>query len=450
MPIDRDFPRAAGRVSLPALWLLLAACLGAQSPSEWKSVIERLDRLEQENHRLREEVGELRKIVGGANLQAQKTEERLDVQERRVEEQAQTKVETSQRFPIRLTGMALFNVFLNSRFSGGGDNPPLASRVASGGSGGATFRQSVIGLQYQGPSTLWGGKVRGSLFADFFGGSNDPLNHVFRIRTASVEIDWESRSLLFGQEKPIIAPREPNSLAQVGISPLTGAGNLWRWQPQVRFEQRLKMSESSRLSLQIGAVQVNDELPTVVPSEYADSVARRRPGLQGRALLSGTIDDNRRVEVAPGFHFSTSHVGGHSVPSRVFSLDWFANPWEKLEFSGAFFAGQNVGHFGAPRQGFTIVYDHVTPVTSRGGWGQLTLLATSRLSFNLMAGRHDDRNSDLTAGMVGKNTTGAANLIYRLSPNVLFSLEAAQVRTDYLGTGIRINNHYDLAVAYLF
>jgi hypothetical protein len=30
------------------------------------------------------------------------------------------------------------------------------------------------------------------------------------------------------------------------------------------------------------------------------------------------------------------------------------------------------------------------------------------------------------------------------------SLEGGQVRTMYLGPGLRVNNHYDLAVAYLF
>jgi hypothetical protein len=454
MPLNRDSLRVAGWQTRLLAWLALPACLSAQTAAEWKSVLERLDRLERHNQRLQQEVAELRKQVSDAIRPSQpnegvRVEERLDIQERRLEEQAQTKVEASQRFPIRVSGMALFNVFLNSRFAGGADNPPLASRLAAG-SGGATFRQSVIGLQYQGPATLLGGKVSGSLFADFFGGSNDPLGHTFRVRTASVEIDWSSRSLLFGQEKPIIAPREPNSLAQVGISPLTGAGNLWRWQPQVRLEQRLKLSESSRLSLQIGAVQINDEPPTTLDGDYAPTVSRRRPGLQGRFLLSQAIDDNRRVEFAPGFHVSTSHVAGVSVPSRAFSLDWFANPVEKIEFSGAFFAGRNLGHFGAPRQGFTVRYHDVIPVHSRGGWAQFTLLATSRLSFNFMGGRHDDRNSDLTYEMIGKNTIGAANLMYRLAPNVILSLEAAQVRTDYLATGLRINNHYDLAVAYLF
>ena len=40
--------------------------------------------------------------------------------------------------------------------------------------------------------------------------------------------------------------------------------------------------------------------------------------------------------------------------------------------------------------------------------------------------------------------------IYRLAPNVLLGLETTQIRTNYLGQGIRINNHYDLALAYHF
>jgi len=432
-----------------AAWILSACTLAAQSPAEWESVLKRLDRLEEENRQLRGELSGLRNQISAVHALAQ-AEERLDVTERQIREHAQTKVEASQRFPIRVTGMALFNVFLNSRFSGSSDNPALASRAMGNATGGASFRQSVIGLQFHGPETLWGGKVRGSVFADFFAGTGDSLSQQARIRTASLEVDWGTRSILAGQEKPIFAPREPNSLAQVGISPLTGAGNLWRWQPQLRFEQRVPLGGATRLNAQVGFLQTSEDIASV-PGEYSSTVARRRPALEGRFLFSHSLDETRRVEFAPGFHASTSHLLGASVPSNLFSLDWFANPWEKIEFSGAAFSGQNIGHFGAPRQGFTIRPEyHVVPVHSRGGWTQLTLLATRRLSFNFMGGRHDDRNADLLAGQVGKNTAGAANIMYRLAPNVIMSLEASQVRTDYLGTGLRINNHYDLAVAYQF
>lgn len=439
------------------LYIKLAAALLAAAPFcaaaqglNPEALAERLERLERDNERLRAEIAELRRqLEAMRSSPGSELEERVEIHERRIAEQAQSKVESSQRLPLRVTGMALFNLFLNSRGAGGADNPPLAARTPGARSGGASLRQSVIGLQYQGPAAIWGGKVRGSLFADFFAGTGDTLNQQARIRTASIEIEWRTRSLLVGQEKAIFNPREPNSLAQVGLSPLTGAGNLWRWQPQVRFEQRLRLGETTRLAAQVGLLQTSEDV-SAVPSEYASTVSRRRPGLEGRFLLSRSLGEERRLEIAPGFHASTSHVAGYSIPSNLFSLDWFANPWRKLEFTGAFFSGQNVGHFGAPRQGFVFRKEGVTPVHSRGGWGQLTFLANSRLSFNGMAGRHDDRNADLLSGMVGRNTAWGANAMYRLAPNVVVGLEALQVRTEYLGTGLRINNHYDLAVAYLF
>ena len=54
----------------------------------------------------------------------------------------------------------------------------------------------------------------------------------------NLSMDWKNQSLSVGQDKPLISFREPTSLSQVGVSAFTSAGNLWLWQPQVRFEQR--------------------------------------------------------------------------------------------------------------------------------------------------------------------------------------------------------------------
>ena len=51
---------------------------------------------------------------------------------------------------------------------------------------------------------------------------------------------------------------------------------------------------------------------------------------------------------------------------------------------------------------------------------------------------------------IGRNWLYGANFFYRLAPNVLAGVEATQVRTTYIDTGFRLNNHYDLALAYLF
>ena len=50
------------------------------------------------------------------------------------------------------------------------------------------------------------------------------LNQLFRLRLATVDFAWKNTTFTVGQDKPLMAPREPDSLAQVGVSPLTGAG----------------------------------------------------------------------------------------------------------------------------------------------------------------------------------------------------------------------------------
>jgi uncharacterized protein (UPF0335 family) len=452
------------RHRLELIFALLApfARAQAQSPPELQQILDRLNRLESENRELREQVRELREQMrsAGAPPAVEKLEERTEIQDRRTDELAQVKVEASQRFPIRLTGMALVNAFYNSKLNGGADNPAIASQTPGGASGGATWRQTILGLDYRGPQTLWNAKIHGSIFMDFFGGANTPTNNLMRLRTADFTLDWQTRSLTVAQDKPILATREPASLSQVGIAPLTGAGNLWLWEPQIRFEQRLRMGERAGLNARIGVVQTS-ETSAAVPAAFASTLERYRPGLEGRFELFGQLGDTRRIEIAPGFHFSSTHVAGGSAPSRVFSMDWLIQPVRPLELTGFFYSGENIALFGTGgiRQGFSIIGPrNILSVRSRGGWAQLKLTATNRLSFHLLAGQQDDSDSDARAGLgaggsgggIGKNQAYGANFFYKLAPNVIMSFETLQTRTRYLLPGKRLINHYDLAFAYLF
>ena len=67
-----------------------------------------------------------------------------------------------------------------------------------------------------------------------------------------------------------------------------------------------------------------------------------------------------------------------------------------LEFTGAYFRGQNVAPLGTGliRQGFTIYDGQARAINSQGGWGQLTIHAARRLDFHLFTGQQDDQNSD--------------------------------------------------------
>lgn len=437
-----------------ALWM--APAMTAQD--QMKTILDRLDKLEQENRALRTELQQLRTELGQGKPETRtgqppagqsRMEERVEVQESRTAELAQTKVEASSRFPISITGMALFNAFQNSKGGGGAQYPTTASAAPSASNGGGSFRQSILGFRFQGPHVAGGGKVSGSLYADFWAGSDSALNHLLRIRTATIEIDWRRTTLTAGQEKPLISPREPMSIAQVGVSPLTSAGNPWLWQPQVRLEQRFTLGESAGFRAQ-GALFQTSETRTQVPDNYASLVAPARPGYQGRFELWKNTGDSGRVEIASGFHLSTTRADGYTVPSRIYSLDWMIKPAAKIDFSGLFFAGQNIAPLGALRQGFMLVDGDPRAVRTRGGYGQLAYRPTSRLSLHAFSGQQDDRNADLQSGRIGKNLLFGGNIMYRLAPNVILSFERAYIRTTYIGTGNRSVIHYDLALAYQF
>lgn len=456
--------RVAGGVAAGlALWLVWGTPAEAQTSDEMRQILERLNRLEEENRALAAEVRELRtelaatrpKEPAAAPRAAPTIEERLSVQDSRIAEQAQTKVEASQRFPIRITGMALFNSYFNSKGSGGSEYPTYAVPGREG-SGGATLRQTILGLEFSGPHTFWNGSLHGSLRMDFFGGTGRLLDQLVRLRTASIGIDWKDRSLLAGIEKPIVSPREPSSLAQVGVPPLTGAGNLWLWIPQIRFQQDLRLGEQAGVRAQVGVVQTREPTPDVAssygnPASYATQPEPARPGIEARVEFFGGSE--RRIEIAPGIHHSISHVGGASVPSNVFTLDWFVRPWKAVEFTGAIFAGQNAAPLGTGGAGPGLVIlgpGEVRAVHGHGGWAQLAYQASQRLSFHFFTGQQDNRASDLQAGRIGKNLAYGANFFYKLAPNVLAGFEVSQFRTSYIGAGSVLNNHYDLSLAYLF
>lgn len=434
-------------------WPLLCSAQTA----DLQPILDRLDRLERENQELKEQVKELRARLDGTAVQgaangepeegtkpAVPLDQQVAVEQSRIDDMAQSKVESSQKLPIRLAGMALFNTFLDSHQSGGVDYPVVAAAPGAG-HGGATLRQTILGLEFRDPTALWGGSVHGNVYMDFFA-----TNQVARLRTANIEIDWKNRSLMAGLEKPIFNPREPSSLAQVGVSPLTGAGNLWLWVPQVRFEQDFSFLESSGLRAQMGVIQTHEVAP-YSGSPFNGPLEPARPGLEGRFEFYHKLDDERRIEIAPGFHLSETHAGGTSIPSQLFSLDWFANPWKPVEFIGAFYNGENVAPLGNGfAEGFYGYGRYLEAVPSVGGWGQITIHTLPRLDFHLFAGEQQNQASDLVSGLITHNLMFGGNFFYRLAPNVLVGIETTQLRTLYIGQGVRINNHYDLALAYLF
>ncbi len=466
----------------PKRWPLIVALfpllLPAQERGDFQQILQRLDQLEKENRNLADEVHALRSEIAGArlppaspappqtgaasagtplntppepvNVSPVPTEERVAVQEQRTEELSQTKVEAAQRMPVTLAGMVLFNSFVNGRASGGAQNPLTASLADSVSRGGASLSQSIVGLRLQGPRILGGGQVRGSIDLDLWGGTASSLNHLVRMRVATIQVDWKNTSVTVGQDKPLIAPRDPDSLAQVAFSPLTSAGNLWLWSPQARIEQRFAMGDNAGLRAQASLYQTSEPAAAVVP-RYQSTLSTASPALEGRFEFWDQYSSHGRIEIAPGFHASETHVAGLSIPSRLFAIDWMLQPLAKWRFTGTYFHGRNAAGVGGLRQGFNFADENqFTAVRTSGGWAQISFLATKRLTFNSYAGQESDNAADLLAGQISRNFVYAVNSQYRLGSNILLGLEASQTRTTYTGGKIRLVNHYDLALAYLF
>src|SRR5262249_50872794 len=148
--------------------LFLPGVALAQAQPDLRQVMDRLDRLENQNRELLDEIRSLRQQLAtsppAAAVAAPEpaapalTEERAEVQDRRIADLDQSKVGTEHRLPVRLTGTVLFNAFMNGRGSGGGQYPLLAvpGRLASAG---ATMRQTILGLKYDGPEIPGGGRI---------------------------------------------------------------------------------------------------------------------------------------------------------------------------------------------------------------------------------------------------------------------------------------------------
>ncbi len=422
-----------------------------------QTILQRLTALEDQNRQLLDEVRALREEMAASRSPAQSTsaatavatpqpsiDERVDVAERRIEEQSQTKVEAAHKFPVTLTGMLLFNAFSNSQPNS--NNFYLPTGVAPSG---GTLRQTTIGLQFQGGGLPGGGKVSGNLVMDFF----EPADRGWlRIRTGDISFDWRDRSFSVGQYAPLISPYMPSSFAEVGIPPLAGAGNLWLWLPQARYEERIHLSAATGITGQLAVLETQETYAQNPAVEY-DEFDQSRPALEGRAAFWHKFDDVRRFEIGAGFHVSTTHVLYASVPSRVYSVDWLAVPWSKLRFTGTMFRGENFSNLGGLPPGFNVVdpvLPLVQPVHGGGGWAQASSPLTSRLTLNIFAGLQNNQVSDSVFGGIIQNFSYAGNLTYRISPNVIISFEALQARTRLLSEPEQVRNRYDLAFAYLF
>ena len=206
---------------------------------------------------------------------------------------------------------------------------------------------------------------------DLFGGTVDTLNQLVRLRVASVDLDWKNTTLSVGQDKPMMAPREPESLAQVGVSPLTGAGNLWLWQPQVRVEQRFRVGEQRGFARAGGCFSNQREPAPGFGAEYRDTTGAPPPRLRRRGLEFWRSSGRRAASKSrPAFTAAHTHVAGLSAASRIFSVDWLIRPAAQVRFHGRVLQRKERGRSRSAAARRPVFPDHTVRVhRGHGGLG---------------------------------------------------------------------------------
>ncbi len=165
----------------------------------------------------------------------------------KIDDQYQTKVESASKYRVRFSGIVLFNLFGNSGSVENQDVPTWANPpdpMGSTGSVGGTLRQTILGFEAFGPEVM-GAHTSANVNFDFGGGfpsTNDGVNYgLVRLRTAAIRLDWKDTSVIAGQDALFLSPQSPTSFASLIVPPLSYAGNLWSWTPQLRVEHRFEL-----------------------------------------------------------------------------------------------------------------------------------------------------------------------------------------------------------------
>jgi cell division protein FtsB len=413
--------------------------------------------------------------------------ERQEMQQSQIATQEQTKVESESRYPVKVTGLLLLNGFVNTGAVDMAATPTVA--LPGSGSTGATFRQTILGIDARGPH-LFGARSYADLRVDFDGtpasnnstvaysGYYNANTMLLRLRTAHAGLRWEHAEAYFSLDRPIVSPDMPTSLTAVAIPALAWSGDLWTWNPQVGITQDFGQADSHGIRVQAALIDVGDaplspttpgsDILTAVPPSSAEE--SRRPGVETRVELRGSVLNNNedRSHFGIGGYFAPhySSVLGHGFDSWAGTVDARLFLPARLEFAGNFYRGQALGGLGGGAyKDFAYSIDsfsgsyYFRPLDDVGGWAQLKEKLSERLELNAALGIDNDFAGELrqfaaSGGTLyqnlSRNRTYTGNVIYSPSAYLQFSLEYRHLESSPVIGRPAASNILGLGAGYQF
>jgi hypothetical protein len=401
-------------------------------------------------------------------------EEEYQLLSGKVDDQYQTKVESASKYRLRLSGIVLMNLVSNQGVVDSIDLPTLAyarSPGDSGGSFGATLRQSEIGLEAFGP-TVAGAKTRAELQVDFAGGfptvPNGINSGLMRLRTATMRLDWANTSVVVGQDAIFFSPNSPTSFASLAIPALSSAGNLWSWVPQVRVEHRVVWGDESSLIFQGGILDpVSGEVPsTSLYRQPGPGELSRQPAFGTRVGWTRNVF-GQQLRMGVGGFYSRQDYGFHrNVDGWAAMTDIELPLGHQFSLSGKLYRGKALGGLyggigrsvlfsGDPELAST----EVQALDSVGGWAQMKYRPANKWELNAAFGMDNPYAADLKYfeypqaygnPTLARNQGSFVNIIYRPRSDLLFSAEYRHLTTYTLINGGSNAGQLNLMMGVLF
>jgi hypothetical protein len=413
----------------------------------------------------------------GAQSAAQISQDDWDLLNARVEEQRQTKVESGSKFRLKLSGIALFNVFDNTGSVDNLDVPSIAVPRLAGypvGALGATVRQSIVGLTGIGPE-IFGAHTSAELQMGFFGGLpsgyNATTSGIASLRIARARFDWSSTSVVAGLDTPFFSPNMPTTYMSVAVPGFASAGNLWTWTPTIRIEQRFG-GDGTPFRVEGGFLDpsvninytANNNLRVSSPSESS-----RIPTYAIRLAYSKQSEDHPASFGVAGLYSPQKFFGGYNQQGWAAITDWKFALLPRTEVTGQFFTGRGIDGFGGvPENPYPLQNPfQYTALTARllaevgviGGWSQLKFKLNARNEFNVAAGTGGRNSASLRQALSAsfpaplipaRNEMIFANYIFRPRSDLVFSAEYRRFRTYEVNGAPDIAGQVGLAFGFLF
>ena len=364
-----------------------------------------------------------------------------------VAELAQTKVGTESRLPVRLFGTIHSHVFANSGHANWLDNPNLLTPAPADGHSGtfsAALRQTRLGLVADGP-TIGGFRSSANLAVDFLGGipgfQTGQVMGLPRILVAFARLENERTAFVIGQDHVVLAPRDPTSLAAFAFPLLFRSGNLYLRAPQLRVEHAL--APFARIQGGIVAPIAGDvpgEDYRFVPPALAGERSRR-PGLQARFVLAaGGGEAPRSGEIGLSGHYGWERRPATLAESWAAAVD-FSVRRDRVGLAGELYVGDNIDAFGG-----ALGLD----ARAAGGWAELQLFASERLTFAAGTGLDRVRRAQLSPLPRRRSRTAFTTVILSLTPELQTSFEYRWLGMLPGEGAERRNHHVDWVFAYRF